>query len=91
MYLIHHPLRVSEKIQKFPVPKEMIHPLDIKGVWEGMEECKNLRLTKGIGVSNFSRKKLEELLFAAKIPPAINQVSQFSQFFQHLERIGKIN
>ncbi|KAK4720621.1 hypothetical protein R3W88_010854 [Solanum pinnatisectum] len=71
MYLIHHPLRVSEKIQKFPVPKEMIHPLDIKGVWEGMEECKNLGLTKGIGVSNFSCKKLEELLFIAKIPPAV--------------------
>uniref|UniRef100_M1DC41 Galacturonic acid reductase n=1 Tax=Solanum tuberosum TaxID=4113 RepID=M1DC41_SOLTU len=55
--------------------KRMIHPLDIKGVWEGMEECKNLGLTKGIGVSNFSRKKLEELLFVAKIPPAVNQVA----------------
>ncbi|WMV23073.1 hypothetical protein MTR67_016458 [Solanum verrucosum] len=74
MYLIHHPLRVSETIQKFPVPKEIIHPLDIKGVWEGMEECKNLGLTKGIGVSNFSCKKLEELLSVAKILPAINQV-----------------
>ncbi|KAG5567942.1 hypothetical protein H5410_065043 [Solanum commersonii] len=74
MYLIHHPLRVSEKIQKFPVPKETIHPLDIKGVWKGMEECKNLGLTKGIGVSNFSCKKLEELLSVAKIPPAVNQV-----------------
>ncbi|TMW96462.1 hypothetical protein EJD97_007311 [Solanum chilense] len=74
MYLIHHPLSVSETIQKLPVPKEIIHPLDIKGVWEGMEECKNLGLTKGIGVSNFSCKKLEELLLIAKIPPAVNQV-----------------
>ncbi|XP_006355084.1 D-galacturonate reductase-like [Solanum tuberosum] len=74
MYLIHHPLRVSETIQKLPVPKEIIHALDIKGVWEGMEECKNLGLTKGIGVSNFSCKKLEELLSVAKIPPAVNQV-----------------
>uniref|UniRef100_M1CVT6 D-galacturonic acid reductase 1 n=1 Tax=Solanum tuberosum TaxID=4113 RepID=M1CVT6_SOLTU len=51
----------------------MIHPLDIKGVWEGMEECKNLGLTKGIGVSNFSCKKLEKRLSIAKIPPAVNQ------------------
>ncbi|KAH0692278.1 hypothetical protein KY285_019375 [Solanum tuberosum] len=79
MYLIHHPLRVSEKIQKFPVPKEMIHPLDIKGVWEGMEECKNLGLTKGIGVSNFSCKKLKELLSVAKIPPAVNQMNPIWQ------------
>ncbi|XP_016444971.1 D-galacturonate reductase-like [Nicotiana tabacum] len=74
MYLIHMPLRISETIQKLPVPKEIIYPLDIKGVWEGMEECKSLGLTKGIGVSNFSCKKLEELLSIAKIPPAINQV-----------------
>ncbi|XP_009799045.1 D-galacturonate reductase-like [Nicotiana sylvestris] len=74
MYLIHMPLRISETIQTLPVPKEIIHPLDIKGVWEGMEECKSLGLTKGIGVSNFSCKKLEELLSIAKIPPAINQV-----------------
>ncbi|XP_060185434.1 D-galacturonate reductase-like [Lycium barbarum] len=74
MYLIHQPLRISEKIQQLPVPKEIIHPLDIKGVWEGMEECKSLGFTKGIGVSNFSCKKLEELLSVAKIPPAVNQV-----------------
>ncbi|CAK9147180.1 unnamed protein product [Ilex paraguariensis] len=57
-----------------PVPKEMVHPLDIKSVWEGMEECQSLGLAKAIGVSNFSCNKLEELLSVAKIPPAINQV-----------------
>lgn len=77
MYLIHQPLRISGKVEQYPIPKESIHPLDIKGVWEGMEECKNLGLTKGIGVSNFTCKKLEELLSIAKIPPSINQVSQF--------------
>ncbi|KAK2973287.1 hypothetical protein RJ640_015688, partial [Escallonia rubra] len=74
MYLIHWPLRLSEVIRKTPVPKEVIQPLDIKSVWEGMEECQTLGLTKGIGVSNFSPKKLEELLSIASIPPAINQV-----------------
>uniref|UniRef100_A0A5B7C162 Putative NAD(P)-linked oxidoreductase superfamily protein n=1 Tax=Davidia involucrata TaxID=16924 RepID=A0A5B7C162_DAVIN len=48
--------------------------MDIKSVWEGMEECQELGLAKAIGVSNFSCKKLEELLSIAKIPPVINQV-----------------
>ncbi|OMO72588.1 Aldo/keto reductase [Corchorus olitorius] len=43
-----------------------------------MEECKNLGLTKGIGVSNFTCKNLEELLSIAKIPPAVNQVSKMA-------------
>ena len=58
-----------------PVEKGAIKPLDVKGVWEGMEECVKLGLTKGIGVSNFSCKKLEEVLAVATIPPAVNQVS----------------
>ncbi|XP_059655278.1 D-galacturonate reductase-like [Cornus florida] len=74
MYLIHWPLRLSQQIRQTPVPKEFIFPLDIPSVWEGMEECQQLGLTKAIGVSNFSCKKLEELLSIAKIPPAVNQV-----------------
>ncbi|XP_030513963.1 D-galacturonate reductase-like [Rhodamnia argentea] len=75
MYLIHWPVRLSKEVTNMPVKKrEYILPLDIKSVWEAMEEGKNLGLTKGIGVSNFSCKKLEELLSTAKIPPAVNQV-----------------
>ncbi|KAL3510314.1 hypothetical protein ACH5RR_029715 [Cinchona calisaya] len=74
MYLIHWPLRLSGMIRSTPVEKDIVKPLDVKGVWEGMEECVKLGLTKGIGVSNFSCKKLEEVLSVATIPPAINQV-----------------
>lgn len=76
MYIIHWPLKLSQDVRQMPVAKEQAFPLDIKSVWEGMEECKNLGLTKAIGVSNFSCKKLEELLSVAKIPPALNQVSK---------------
>lgn len=65
-------------MRQIPVPKEDLLPIDIKSLWEGMEECQNMGLTKAIGVSNFSRKKLEELISTAKIPPAVNQVSQFA-------------
>ncbi|XP_058183441.1 D-galacturonate reductase-like [Rhododendron vialii] len=74
MYLIHLPLRLTQQMTKTPVPKEAIKPLDIESVWEAMEECQNLCLTKGIGVSNFSCKMLAHLLSFAKIPPAVNQV-----------------
>ncbi|KAL6970084.1 D-galacturonate reductase [Sarracenia purpurea var. burkii] len=74
LYLIHWPIRLTEHISKTPVPAELVVPLDIKSVWESMEECQNLGLTKAIGVSNFSCKKLQEMLSFAKIPPAVNQV-----------------
>ncbi|KAL5759934.1 hypothetical protein ACOSQ2_018772 [Xanthoceras sorbifolium] len=39
-----------------------------------MEECQRLGLTKSIGVSNFSCKKLKTILSLATIPPSVNQV-----------------
>ncbi|KAJ7954467.1 D-galacturonate reductase-like [Quillaja saponaria] len=74
MYLIHWPLKLSQEVRQMPVENEHVFPLDIKSVWEGMEECQNLGLTKAIGISNFSCKMLQELLFIAKIPPAVIQV-----------------
>ncbi|KAF8389655.1 hypothetical protein HHK36_024174 [Tetracentron sinense] len=74
LYLIHHPLRVSQEASQTPFQKEHLIPIDLKSVWEGMEECQKLGLTKSIGVSNFSCKKLDEILSFAKIPPAVNQV-----------------
>ncbi|CAI8602154.1 unnamed protein product [Vicia faba] len=43
-------------------------------VWIAMEECQKLGLTKSIGVSNFTCKKLEDLLSFATILPSVNQV-----------------
>jgi D-galacturonate reductase len=74
LYLIHWPLRLKGDIVKLPIPKECIFPIDIRPLWTKMEECQNLGLTKAIGVSNFSSKRLDEILSFAKIPPAVNQV-----------------
>ncbi|KAH6815369.1 oxidoreductase superfamily protein [Perilla frutescens var. frutescens] len=73
LYLIHWPVTLTEMVWKTPVPIEIVKHLDMKGVWEAMEECKNLGLTKAIGVSNFSCNKIQQLLTTAKIPPAVNQ------------------
>ncbi|XP_059073807.1 uncharacterized protein LOC131035582 [Cryptomeria japonica] len=40
----------------------------------GMEQCMEMGLTKAIGVSNFSSKKIEDLLKHAKIPRVVDQV-----------------
>ncbi|KAL4355926.1 hypothetical protein AHAS_Ahas09G0035500 [Arachis hypogaea] len=74
LYLIHWPLTTEPELKKFPYDEDDLLPFDLKGVWTSMQECQNLGLTKSIGVSNFSCKKLENLLSFATIPPAVNQL-----------------
>ncbi|XP_010272067.1 PREDICTED: non-functional NADPH-dependent codeinone reductase 2-like [Nelumbo nucifera] len=75
LYLIHFPVSMKPTGNlEIPPQKEVIVAMDVKSVWAAMEECQRLGLTKSIGVSNFSCKKLENLLAIAKIPPAVNQV-----------------
>jgi len=74
LYLIHWPINLRKEASH-PNPKEEdFLPLDIKSMWRGLEQCVELGLTKSIGVSNFSCKKIEELLRYANIPPVVNQV-----------------
>ncbi|KAI3516857.1 hypothetical protein L1887_15961 [Cichorium endivia] len=74
LYLVHWPLKQNQDEIKIPIPKESIAAINIKDVWEGMEKCQTLGLTKSIGVSNFAPRRIEEILSFAKIPPAVNQV-----------------
>ncbi|KAI3944097.1 hypothetical protein MKW92_037299 [Papaver armeniacum] len=63
------------------VPGDGIFLMDYRSVWAAMEECQNLGFSKSIGVSNFSCKKLQELMAIANIPPVVNQV-EMSPVFQ---------
>ncbi|XP_058193265.1 non-functional NADPH-dependent codeinone reductase 2-like [Rhododendron vialii] len=74
LYLIHWPVSSKPGIYKYPIKKEDFLPMDYKSVWSAMEECQRLGLTKAIGVSNFSCKKLADVLATAIISPAVNQV-----------------
>lgn len=74
LYLIHWPLSTQPGKFSFPIAVEDLLPFDVKGVWESMEEGLKLGLTKAIGVSNFSVKKLQNLLPVTNILPAVNQV-----------------
>ncbi|XVF43911.1 hypothetical protein PTKIN_Ptkin02bG0079500 [Pterospermum kingtungense] len=74
LYLIHWPLSAKPGKIGFPVPKEEQLAMDFKSVWAAMEDCQRFGLTKSIGVSNFSCRKLENILSFATIPPSVNQV-----------------
>ncbi|KAK7371829.1 hypothetical protein VNO80_05195 [Phaseolus coccineus] len=74
LYLIHWPLSSQPGKFSFPIDVQDLLPFDVKGVWEAMEECQKLGLTRAIGVSNFSVKKLQNLLSVATIRPVVNQV-----------------
>lgn len=54
-------------------PENFINP-DIPATWGAMEKLYDSGKARAIGVSNFSSKKLEDLLSVARVPPAVDQV-----------------
>lgn len=48
--------------------------VNIPSTWKAMEGLFDAGKARAIGVSNFSCKKLGDLLAVARIPPAVNQV-----------------
>ncbi|RZC81634.1 hypothetical protein C5167_044212 [Papaver somniferum] len=83
LYLIHFPVSLKPGNEvTMDAAGGKIFLMDYKSVWAAMEECQNLGFTKSIGVSNFSCKKLQELLAIANIPPVVNQVEMSPVFHQ---------
>ncbi|KAL0915136.1 hypothetical protein M5K25_015535 [Dendrobium thyrsiflorum] len=71
LYLIHWPFRLKKGTNLRP--ENLIQP-DIPSTWRAMEKLYDSGKARAIGVSNFSTKKLGDLLSIARIPPAVNQV-----------------
>jgi alcohol dehydrogenase (NADP+) len=69
LYLIHWPVACSDDGSMVS-----LDDLPLIDTWRAMEACKEKGLCKDIGVSNFSRKKLQDLCRQAKIKPAVNQI-----------------
>ncbi|XAR65010.1 Codeinone reductase (NADPH) [Bertholletia excelsa] len=74
LYLVHWPVSLKQGSLQLPIPKEDALPMDLNSVWSAMEECQRLGLARSIGVSNFSCKKMSEILATSQIPPAVNEV-----------------
>ncbi|CAO2196960.1 unnamed protein product, partial [Urochloa humidicola] len=71
LYLIHWPFRVKKGTNTSP--ENFITP-DIPATWGAMEKLYDAGKARAIGVSNFSSKKLGDLLAVARVPPAVDQV-----------------
>lgn len=69
---IHWPVRTKKDSAGFG-PENLV-PTDIPGTWKAMEALYDSGKARAIGVSNFSVKKLGNLLDIARIPPAVDQV-----------------
>ncbi|XP_058000083.1 NADPH-dependent aldo-keto reductase, chloroplastic isoform X1 [Hevea brasiliensis] len=72
LYLIHWPVKFKKGSVGFK-PENFDQP-DIPRTWKAMEALYDSGKARAIGVSNFSSKKLGDLLEVARVPPAVNQV-----------------
>jgi diketogulonate reductase-like aldo/keto reductase len=76
-YLLHWPFRLVNKPSSFPVPPAERLGYDraeLLKVWRELEKAVDDGRVRALGVSNFSRKKLEALLEDARHKPACNQL-----------------
>ncbi|XP_054582562.1 aldo-keto reductase family 1 member D1 isoform X1 [Eptesicus fuscus] len=87
LYIIEMPMALK--------PGDKIHPRDKKGnwlynnsnlcaTWEALEACKDAGLVKSLGVSDFNRRQLEQILNkpGLKYKPVCNQVECHPYFTQ---------
>lgn len=76
LYLIHWPVVLKKEVMFHESHKDLISLQDmpIADTWTAMEQLVEKGVCKHIGVSNFSVKKLEELLKTAKQAPEMNQI-----------------
>ncbi|XP_021821675.1 NADPH-dependent aldo-keto reductase, chloroplastic-like [Prunus avium] len=72
LYLMHWPVRLKKGSVSF-APENLVEP-DIPCSWRAMETLYDSGKARAIGVSNFSTKKLSDLLDVARVPPAVVQV-----------------
>ncbi len=76
LFLIHWPVAIKQGVI---FPSEVseyisLEKLPIIETWKQLEKAKNEGLVKHIGVSNFSVKKLKDLVTKSNIKPEVNQV-----------------
>jgi alcohol dehydrogenase (NADP+) len=76
LYLIHWPipLKPSAVLPGSAADFLTLEEAPIHSTWAGMEAAAGAGLTRHLGVSNFSAKKIRELLPHCKIKPEVNQV-----------------
>jgi alcohol dehydrogenase (NADP+) len=78
LYLIHWPVPIKPGVA-FPASGSDLLPAEqvpLADTWAGMEAAQEAGLTRHIGVSNFSSRKLHDLIAHCRIRPEVNQVER---------------
>lgn len=79
LWLMHWPIAFQSREDNEFIPKDdngkiLYEAIDIIDTWKAMEQAVDDKLTRFIGVSNFSIEQLERLRFNSRIQPYANQV-----------------
>ncbi|XP_063795478.1 aldo-keto reductase family 1 member A1-like [Pseudophryne corroboree] len=77
LYLIHFPITFKRTDVLFPINPDgtlQYEYTDYKDTWKSMEKLVEKGLTKAIGLSNFNRRQIDDILSIATIKPAALQV-----------------
>lgn len=76
LYLIHWPVALKREVAYPQTGEDMLSLTDVplSETWAEMIVLKEMGLTRHIGVSNFSIKKLEEVTAATGVRPEVNQL-----------------
>ncbi|XP_078341935.1 aldose reductase-related protein 2-like [Crassostrea virginica] len=100
LYLIHFPIPLEyDGNDENTLPQtesggwKAAEKFDLLGTWKAMEELVDLKLTRSIGVSNFSISQVERICKVAKHKPVTNQVECHiywpqKDMFEALEKLG---
>ena len=92
LYLIHMPVALKPEIG-FPESGAdflSLEEIPLSVTWEAMESCVNAGLSRHIGVSNFSIKKLKAVLEVCVIRPEVNQI-ELHPFLQQNDMLNYCN
>lgn len=76
LYLVHWPVTLKPEVVFPKTGSDFLSPeeLPLSSTWEGMIACVKEKLTRHIGVANFSIKKLQELINVSDHAPEMNQI-----------------
>lgn len=89
LFLMHWPIAFRHAVTFPEGPADFVSlgQIPLAETWQGMEEAVEKGLCRAIGVSNFSSRKIGDLLADATIRPVVNQV-EAHPFFPQRELIA---